>query len=107
MDNLCRMIAVSKLSHCVSGRVDLRHQAVDVVGIPTGARSGNDLARNTAVKACDIHTVREFEDFLRDIGGFSPAAAKSIARAGFKAADAEPSGLEALVASLRDVRRGI
>jgi uncharacterized protein len=67
----------------------------------------NDLARNTAVKAADIRTVREFEDFLRDVGGFSHAAAKSIARAGFKAADAEPSGLEAFVASLRDVRRAI
>jgi hypothetical protein len=67
----------------------------------------NDLARNTAVKASDIRTVREFEDFLRDVGGFSHAASKSIARAGFKAAGAEPAGLEALVASLRDVRRAI
>jgi hypothetical protein len=65
------------------------------------------LARNTAVKASDIRTVREFEDFLREVGGYSHAAAKSIARAGFRAADAEPSGLEALVASLRDVRRAI
>jgi uncharacterized protein len=67
----------------------------------------NDLARNTVVKAADIRTVREFEDFLRDVGGFSHAASKSIARGGFKAADAEPSGLEAFVASLRDVRRAI
>jgi len=27
----------------------------------------NDLERNTAVKASDIRTVREFEDFLREI----------------------------------------
>ena len=36
----------------------------------------NDLARNTAVKAADIRTVREFEDFLRDVGGFSHAASE-------------------------------
>jgi hypothetical protein len=51
--------------------------------------------------------VREFEDFLRDVGGYSHAAAKSIARAGFKAGEAEPSAFEALVASLRDVRQAI
>jgi uncharacterized protein len=67
----------------------------------------NDLARNTAVKASNIRTVREFEDFLRDVGGYSHAAAKSIARAGFKAAEAESPVLEAFVASLRDVRRSI
>jgi uncharacterized protein len=67
----------------------------------------NDMARNTALKAADIRTVREFEEFLRDVGGFSHAASKSIARRGFKAADAEPSGLEAFVALLRDVRRAI
>src|SRR4029077_5322580 len=51
----------------------------------------NDLARNTTVKAVDIRTVREFEDFLRDVGGFSHAASKSIAQRGFKALEAEPS----------------
>jgi uncharacterized protein len=65
----------------------------------------NDLARNTAVKTSDIRTVRQFEEFLREVGGFSHSAAKSIARIGFKVAEAEPSGLEALVVSLRDVRR--
>jgi uncharacterized protein len=65
----------------------------------------NELARTGAVKAGDIRTVRDFEDFLREIGGFSHAAAKSIARAGFKAAEAEPSRLADFMASLRDVRR--
>jgi hypothetical protein len=51
--------------------------------------------------------VREFEDFLREIGGFSHAASKSIARAGFKAAEPGSAGFEAFVASLRDVRRAI
>jgi uncharacterized protein len=35
--------------------------------------------------ADEIKTIREFEDFLRDVGGFSRAAAKSIASGGFKA----------------------
>jgi Escherichia/Staphylococcus phage prohead protease len=59
------------------------------------------------VKATDIRTVREFEEFLREIGGFSHAAAKSIARGGFKAAEGDLSGLEAFVALLRDVQSNI
>jgi HK97 family phage prohead protease len=38
-----------------------------------------------AIPAEEIKTIREFEDFLRDVGGFSRAAAKSIASGGFKA----------------------
>lgn len=57
----------------------------------------NPDARIGAVKAADaIKTVREFETFLRDAGGFSNAAAKAIASGGFRAThprdegDAEP-----------------
>jgi hypothetical protein len=47
----------------------------------------NRLATITAVKAAsEIKTIREFEKFLRDVGGFSPAAATSIASIGFKEA---------------------
>jgi HK97 family phage prohead protease len=67
----------------------------------------NELARTGAVKAADIRTVRQFEDALRDVLGFSHAAAKSIAQRGFKAADAGSSRLDRFVASLRDVRRQI
>ena len=67
----------------------------------------NELARTGAVKAADIRTVREFEDALRDVLGFSHAAAKSIAQRGFKAADVGSSPLDRFVASLRDVRRQI
>lgn len=45
----------------------------------------NDKARVGAVKS--IKTIREFEDFLRDVGGYSHAAAKAIAAGGFKAAE--------------------
>ncbi len=47
----------------------------------------NDKARISAVKSGDIKTIREFEDFLRDVGGYSHAAAKAIAASGFKASD--------------------
>src|SRR5262249_33890272 len=67
----------------------------------------NELARTGAVKAADIRTVREFEDALRDVLGFSHAAAKSIARRGFKMANEQPSRLDDFIASLRDVRRKI
>jgi HK97 family phage prohead protease len=47
----------------------------------------NKLARVTQFKNdLRIGTIREFEDFLRDAGGFSAAAAKAIAAGGFKAA---------------------
>lgn len=39
----------------------------------------------TASPADEIKTIREFEDFLRDAGGFSRQAAKAIAAGGFKA----------------------
>ena|SRR5689334_18004365 len=67
----------------------------------------NDLARTGAVKAADIRTIREFEQFLREAAGFSHAAAKSIAHQGFKITKNEPFGLESLAASLRDLRREI
>lgn len=48
----------------------------------------NDAAGVTNVKAAEhIKTIREFEDFLRDEGGFSHAAAKAIAAGGFKSSE--------------------
>lgn len=51
----------------------------------------NVLAQVTAFKsrligefADEIKTIRDFEGFLRDVGGFSHAAAKAIAAGGFK-----------------------
>jgi len=45
----------------------------------------NEAAYVDTVKAVDrIKTIREFEDFLRDAGGFSHSAAKAIASCGFK-----------------------
>jgi HK97 family phage prohead protease len=44
----------------------------------------NPLAGITGVKG-QITTIREFEDFLRDVGGFSQSAAKALATDGFKA----------------------
>lgn len=46
----------------------------------------NPLAGIDAVKAAaKIHTIREFEDFLRDAGGYSGAQAKLLASGGYKA----------------------
>lgn len=46
----------------------------------------NELARIDSVKAAaQITTIREFEDFLRDAGGYSSAKAKLLASGGFKA----------------------
>ncbi len=48
----------------------------------------NEQARMTAVKtiAAQISTIREFEQFLRDVG-FSASAAKAIASGGFKSSE--------------------
>lgn len=45
----------------------------------------NSKARSAAKAADDVKTIRDFEDFLRDVGGYSNAAAKAIAAGGFKA----------------------
>ncbi len=47
----------------------------------------NGLAAITSVKAAGIKTIREFEDALREVLGFSNAKARAIAEEGFKAAD--------------------
>ncbi len=57
----------------------------------------NESARVTAVKS--VKTIREFEDFLRDVGGFSNAAAKAIAAGGFKSAS-DPRDEDERVAAL-------
>lgn len=72
---------------------------ISLVDDPSNARS-----RITAVKAADIKTIRQFEDFLRDVAGFSHAAAKSIAAGGFKAADPRDED-EADIAAI--IRRNI
>jgi HK97 family phage prohead protease len=49
----------------------------------------NKLAAITGVKgAGSIATIREFEDFLRDVGGYSAVQAKLIASSGFKSIEA-------------------
>ena len=51
-----------------------------------------------------IKTIRDFETFLRDAGGFSIAAAKAIASGGFKAnpTPRDEGGTAKELASLRD-----
>lgn len=63
-------------------------KAVDLMEVSLVTFPANGKARVESVKSADdIKTIREFEEFLRDVGGFSHAAAKSIAAGGFKAAD--------------------
>lgn len=63
----------------------------------------NDRARLTDVKSAEsIKTIREFEEFLRDVGKYSNAAAKAIAAGGFKAAEPrEEDDASAIAALLR------
>ncbi len=56
---------------------DLKLWEISIVTHPA-----NELANVEAVKS--IETVREFEIFLRDVGGFSAGQAKRIAAQGFK-----------------------
>jgi HK97 family phage prohead protease len=58
-------------------------KSLDLIELSIVTFPMNDKARVGGVKS--IKTIREFEDFLRDVGGFSHAAAKAIAAGGFKA----------------------
>lgn len=77
-------------------------EQIDLIEISVVTFPANGKARVSAVKSApDIKTIREFEDFLRDAGGFSHAAAKAIASRGFKAADPRDEDGADLAAMLR------
>jgi hypothetical protein len=62
----------------------------------------NGSSRVTALKAAgEVKTIREFEDFLRDVGGYSHSAAKAIAAGGFKASDPRDEDGADLAAMIR------
>lgn len=66
-------------------------KAVDLFEVSPVTFPMNTLAGISTVKrAGSISTIREFEDFLRDAGGFSHAAAKAIAASGYKAFQSDP-----------------
>ncbi len=56
--------------------------------------------------ADEIKTIRDFETFLRDVGGFSNEAAKAIASRGFKA-QPEPRDEAGIVAEIRAQLSGL
>ena len=58
---------------------------VDLLEVSLVTFPANDKARVSDVKS-RFKTIRAFESFLRDEGGFSNAAARAIAEGGFKAA---------------------
>jgi hypothetical protein len=61
-------------------------QEIDLKELSIVTFPANDRATISGVKAARaVKTIREFEDFLRDVGGYSHAAAKAIAAGGFKA----------------------
>lgn len=87
----------------LTGPAKRQLDAVTLIEVSLVDDPSNDRARLTAVKAAaEIKTIREFEDFLRDVGGYSHAAAKAIAAGGFKAADPrDEDDADDLVARLR------
>lgn len=78
-------------------------KAIKLFEVSLVTTPANDKARVQAVKAAEaITTIREFEDFLRDVGDFSHAAAKAIASGGFKAKDPrDEDDADAIAARLR------
>lgn len=75
-------------------------EQLDLIELSIVTFPANDKARVGAVKSADIKTIRQFEDFLRDVGGYSHAAAKAIAAGGFKAADPrdeDEAGIAAII----------
>lgn len=73
------------------GKERRRLKSVGLYEVSVVDDPSNERARVKAVKrATEIKTIREFEQFLRDVGGYSNTAAKAIASAGFKAAESDP-----------------
>ena len=60
----------------------------DLIEISLVTFPANEQARVTGVKSdAPARSLRDFEAFLRDVGGYSHAAAKSIAAGGYKASE--------------------
>lgn len=77
-------------------------KAVDLVELSVVTFPANGKARISQVKSAnEIDTIRDFERFLRDVGGFSNGQAKAIAASGFKASDPRDEADADLVALLR------
>ncbi len=74
---------------------------IDLMEVSVVTFPANGKARVSSVKSAgEIKTIREFEDFLRDAGGYSHAQAKAIASQGFKAADPrdeDDAGIAAII----------
>jgi HK97 family phage prohead protease len=76
--------------------------AVDLFEVSLVTFPANGKARVSAIKShVDIKSIRDFEAFLRDVGGFSHAAAKSIAAGGYKASDPRDEDGAEIAALLR------
>jgi len=75
---------------------------VSIVQMPANGQS----RVKTVKSARDINTIRDFEDFLRDAGGFSNAQAKAIASRGFKATDhRDDDGADIAAAIRRNIEK--
>jgi HK97 family phage prohead protease len=77
-------------------------QEMGLIEVSLVDQPSNDRSRVTAIKSAEeIKTIREFEDFLRDVGGYSHSSAKAIALGGFKAADPRDEDANAIMAAIR------
>ncbi len=77
-------------------------KAVDLQELSIVTFPMNGKARISQVKSgAPIETIRDFEQFLRDVGGYSNAQAKAIAASGFKAAEPRDEDGADLAALLR------
>jgi HK97 family phage prohead protease len=74
---------------------ELELREVSLVTFPA-----NEKAKITRVKSLPT-TEREFENFLRDVGGYSQQMAKTITATGFKSANQRDAGEADLVNSLQ------
>lgn len=78
---------------------------IDLFEISLVTFPANPKARLTGVKSGADMTIREFEAFLRDAGGFSATAAKAIASGGYKSMQPRDEGTAGELAAL--LRRNI
>lgn len=77
-------------------------EVVDLIELSIVTFPANGKARVSDIKGLEsIKTIRDFEGFLRDVGGFSNAAARAIAAGGFKASDPRDEDEAEIAAQLR------
>lgn len=92
--------------YSIDQKTDIRTlKKIDLVEASLVTFPANELAQVTGVKSGRPETPREFETFLRDVGGFSVNEAKRIASKGFQTREVSDSDRLELVKIMNQISK--